>query len=163
MQSLADAARREAARREKLERLGFEEKVIEGNGKCSIPAGNVSVFEPTDIKPGNTARTPFSPKDRSSLRVYKSKLQKLDGNIRKREARLEKLQDRLESLRRENLRIGNFAGFSRNEKSRNSLEDQIEELRVDLKLLRKERAEVYDSGRKDGFLPGELEGKGIIP
>ena len=45
----------------------------------------------------------------------------------------------------------------------NRAEDQIEEVEAGLKLKRKERASVYDSGKKDGYLPGELEGKGIIP
>jgi len=29
--------------------------------------------------------------------------------------------------------------------------------------LRRERLETYDAGRKAGFLPGELDGKGLIP
>ena len=163
MQSLADAARREAERRERIERLGIEEKVIEGNEKCSPLEGNVSVFKPSDTGQKKTIPEPFSSRDRSSLRQYRAKLLKLDNDIRKGEAQLEKLRGRLDSLRRKSLGIDNFKGFSRNEESRDRTEVQIEELQTDLKLLRKERRELYDSGRKDGFLPGELEGKGIVP
>jgi predicted RNase H-like nuclease (RuvC/YqgF family) len=163
MQSLADAARREAERRERIERLGIEEKVIEGNGTCSSLKGNVSVFTPSNANPEAGIQASHDPENRSSLSQYRTKLQKLDKGIREGEVRLEKLRDQLDSLRRKSLEIGNFKGFSRNEESRDRVEVQIEELQADLKLLRKERRELYDSGRKDGFLPGELEGKGIIP
>ncbi|MBN2321749.1 MAG: hypothetical protein JXR49_21910 [Acidobacteria bacterium] len=163
MQSLADAARREAERRDRIEQLGIEEKVIEENGKGSVPDGNVSVFMPSEIKSAEPAAKAFPIKDRGALRKYRAKLQKLDKDIDKGEKRLEALQDRLDSLRRKSLRIGDFKGFSRNEESRDSIEGQIEELQVDLKLLRKERREVFDAGRKEDFLPGELDGKGIVP
>jgi len=162
-ESLADAARRESERRDRIEQLGIEEKVIEGNGKCSLPEGNVSVLKPSEIKPGKVERTSFPAKDRSALRQYRTKLQKLDKNIRKEESRLEKLRERLDSLKEKSLRIGDLKGFSRNNESRDRIMEQIESLQVDLKLLRREKREVFDSGRIEGFLPGELEGKGIIP
>ncbi len=163
MQSLADAASREAERRSRLEQLGIEGKVIEGNGEGSPPEGNVSVFSPSDLNPEERTRKSAGSNNRSSLRKYRAKLQKLDQDILKGEARLEKLQDRLESLRRDNLRIGDFKGFSRNRESRDRVREQVEDLKVALKLQRKERRDVYDAGRKAGFLPGELDGKGIIP
>ncbi len=163
MQSLADAARREAARRDRLERLGIEGKVIEGNGEGTPPEGNVSTLTPSEANPEEKIRTSPVSSNRSTLRRYRTKLQKLDKDIRKGDARLEKLQDRLESLRRKSFGIGNFKGISRNRESRDRVWEQIEDLQVDLKLLKKERREVYDAGRKDGFMPGELDGKGIIP
>ena len=47
--------------------------------------------------------------------------------------------------------------------SQSKLQAEIEELQIKLKRLQEERFEVYESGKKAGFLPGELEGKGIIP
>jgi chromosome segregation ATPase len=163
MQSLADAARREAERRDRIERLGIEEKVIEENGICSDPGGNVSVFMPSEIESEEPAAAAFPAKDRSTLRRYRAKLQKLDKDIGKGETRLESLQDRLDSLKRKSLRIEDFKGFSRNDESRDRILEQIEALKIDLKQLRKERREVFDAGRKEDFLPGELDGKGIIP
>ena len=162
-QSLADAARREAERRDRIERLGIEEKIIEGNGKCSATGGNVSVFKPPGVKPEKATKASFPSKDRNALRRYRTQLQKLDKEIRKGEVRLEKLKDRLDSLKRKSLEIGNLKGFSRNNESQDRILEQIAVQQVDLKLLRKERREIFDSGRKDGFLPGELEGRGIIP
>ncbi|MBN2242471.1 MAG: hypothetical protein JW793_07260 [Acidobacteria bacterium] len=163
MQSLADAARREAERRENLERSGIEGKVIEGNGEASVAEGNVTLFAPSEVYPEDTIRSTPGPEYRSPLRQYRAKLQKLDREIEKKEVRLEKLRSRLDSLRRESLRIGNFTGLSRNEDSRDRTQEQMDELQTDLALLRKERRELYDQGRKEGFLPGELDDKGIVP
>jgi predicted RNase H-like nuclease (RuvC/YqgF family) len=163
MQSLADAARREASRREDLERRGIEAKVIEGNCIDTVSEGNLTLFEPSEVHSEERNRSSLNPKDRNSLRSYRTKLQKLDNDIRKGEARLENLRSRLDSLRRKSLGIGTFTGFSRNEDTQDRTQGQIEELRVDLKMLKKERRELYDQGRKEGYLPGELEGKGIIP
>ena len=54
-------------------------------------------------------------------------------------------------------------GRGLNEEDRSRLQAEIEELELKLKQLRRERAETFDDGRKAGYLPGELEGKGIIP
>ena len=43
------------------------------------------------------------------------------------------------------------------------LREQIEELEIKLKYMREERRENYEMGRKAGYLPGDLEGKGIVP
>jgi uncharacterized protein (UPF0335 family) len=43
------------------------------------------------------------------------------------------------------------------------LREEIEDLELKLKRLQQERSEVYAEGKKAGFLPGELSGKGIIP
>ena len=163
MQSLVDAARREAERRNRLEQLGIEETVIEGNGEDYAGEGNVSVSTLNEIKSNKITVTAPSSKPRSSLSGYRKTLQKLDRDILMDEAKLQKLQDRLQELRRNNVGIGDLSRLSRNEESLNRAREQIEELQLNLKLKRKERAEVYDSGKKEGFLPGELEGKGSIP
>jgi|GEM_PF-769509 len=162
-QSLVDAARREAERREGLEQLGIEETVIEGNGESYSGEGNVSVFGPSGTTSPKKYATPSSAKNQSSLSRYRKTIQKLDQNILKEEERRKRLQNRLEDLRREGYRIGDLTKRRRNEESQNRTREQIEELEVNLKLMRKERNEVYDSGKKAGFLPGELDGKGIVP
>ncbi|PYV12309.1 MAG: hypothetical protein DMG07_17315, partial [Acidobacteria bacterium] len=43
------------------------------------------------------------------------------------------------------------------------LDVQIKDWEVKLKRLRQDRFETYDAGLKAGFLPGELDGKGIWP
>ena len=40
---------------------------------------------------------------------------------------------------------------------------RIKDWEVKLKRLRQDRFETYDAGLKAGFLPGELDGKGIWP
>jgi len=163
MESLVDAARREAERRNKIEQLGIEEKVIEGHGACSSREGNVSIFSSIEVQTENPEPVSSSSTNRSSLRRYRAALKKMDQKIRKDEARLKKLEDRLQSLKERNRRIANPSKLGGNLESQNRTLEQIDNLRADLKQQRKERAEVYDSGKKDGFLPGELDGKGIMP
>jgi predicted RNase H-like nuclease (RuvC/YqgF family) len=162
-ESLVEAARREADRREEIERLGIEERIVQGNGGCYSGEGNVSVFSP----PANQAKkqqvSVSSQKNRGNLRQYRSELRKRDKAIRKDETRLEKLQDRLQELRRKNLRLSDLSKIAGNEDSQDRTRGEIEELREALKLQKRERAEIYDAGKRDGFLPGELDGKGIIP
>ena len=43
------------------------------------------------------------------------------------------------------------------------LDVQIKDWEVKLKRLRQDSFETYDAGLKAGFLPGELDGKGIWP
>jgi predicted RNase H-like nuclease (RuvC/YqgF family) len=162
-QSLVDAARREAERREGLEQLGIEETVIEGNGESYSEEGNVSVLGTSGTTSPKKSAAPSSAKNQSSLSRYRKTIQKLDQNILKEEERIKRLQDRLDDLRREGYRIGDLAKRRRNEESQNRTREQIEELEVNLKLMREERRDEYDSGKKAGFLPGELDGKGIVP
>lgn len=161
--SLVDAARREEARRNAVERSGIEERVIEGNGESLFRQGNVSVFTHVQDEPEKRPEAGEASENRSSLRRYRTALQKLDRKIQKGEARLKKLQDRLLELKRESLKLGDLPSVNKNEDSRNRLRGRIEELEAELEMLRNERAEAYDSGKKAGFLPGELEGRGIVP
>jgi chromosome segregation ATPase len=162
-QSLADAARTEAARRERVRRLGIEETVIEGNGGCYSGIGNVTLFELPRTAKTEKASTESTFQDRGSLSRIRSRLQKLDRNIRQEEVRLEKMQDRIGELRRDSYRISNISKIPANEESKRKTLEQIEESKDKLRALRRERSEIYDNGRKQGFLPGELQGRGIIP
>ena len=94
---------------------------------------------------------------------YRTSLQKLDRAIQQTEARL--------ASKRARLRPGSGqipAAEWRRAKTRlkiaqGRLQAEIEELQLKLKQLRDERFEVYEAGKKAGFMPGELDGKGIIP
>jgi len=162
-QSLADAARAEAERRERVRQLGIEETVIEGNGGCYSGEGNVTLLDPPRTGRTETASAGTSSKDRGSLNRIRSQLQKLDRSIRKEEARLKKLQDRIGVLRRDNLRISDISRIPANEESKRKTLEEIAELEDKLRTLKRERADIYDEGRREGYLPGELQGRGIIP
>jgi chromosome segregation ATPase len=162
-ESLAEAARREAGRRSEVEQLGIKETVIEGNGACSAMGGNVSVFQPYEDNARKADVQTSSSKNKSSLSRYRTQLKKMDREIRKKEGQVEKLRDRSQDLRRKSLMIRDLSKIAQNEQSREQTREQIQALEDELKILRRERREVYDSGRRDGFLPGELDGKGIVP
>ena len=162
-QSLADAARSEAARREKIRQLGIEETVIEGNGGCYSGEGNVTLSDPPRTAEPERKSTDSPSKDRGSLSRIRSQLQKLDRSIRQEETRLEKLQDRIGELRSDSFRISSLSKIPANEESKRKTLEQIEDLEDKLRVLKRERAEIYDNGRRQGFLPGELQGRGIIP
>lgn len=162
-QSLADAARTEAVRREKIRQQGLEETIIEGNGGCYSGEGNVTLFDPPRTGKTETQAKETSVKDRGSLNRIRSQLQKLDRNIRQEEARLKKLQDRIGALRSDSYRISSLSKIPANEESKRKTLEEIDELEDKLRLLKRERAEIYDNGRRAGFLPGELQGRGILP
>ncbi|MEJ2109406.1 MAG: hypothetical protein P8Z37_05730 [Acidobacteriota bacterium] len=162
MQSLADAARTEAERRKSLGQSEIEETIIEGNGACYSGKGNVSSFKSAATEQKKLI-TVVPSKDRSALRRYRTRLQKIVGNIAKIETRLQNLKDRLRELKRKNLLIKDLSGLALNEESQDKTSEQIEEVIGHIKLQKRERSDVYDEGRREGFLPGELEGEGIIP
>jgi hypothetical protein len=157
MQSLMDIAREEAERRRLLEEQGIEAKVIDGR---SLPDGNVSTFTSSaSTQPKDRPKESPSPKGSTTLRTFRNSLQKLDRTILESEARLDSRRDRLQSQHWELLKSGRGSG----EKSQERLKEEIADLEMKLKRLRQERSEVYGAGRKAGYLPGELDGKGIIP
>jgi hypothetical protein len=69
----------------------------------------------------------------------------------------------MESERWQLPKVGKISRGSNNTSARERLRVQIQELEAKLKHWRRERFETYESGRKAGFLPGELDGKGIVP
>ncbi len=158
LQSLADIAREEAERRRQLEQQGIMGKVVEAN-----PSPNANLTTSTVPLPAQKQQRSPSPKDRSSARSYRTALQKLDRTIRQEEARLESLRTRWQAGRWALPKVGRVSGSSQNANAQERLQRQIEDLQAKLKQLRQDRFEIYEAGKKAGFLPGELDGKGIMP
>ena len=162
MQSLVDVAREEAERRKQLEQKGIHGRVIDGNSAQVSPnGGNVTTSTGTANTPEKASTKTDSTKAQSSLRRYQAALKRLDRAIRQIEERLVSRRNRLQTDKWETLKKGRSSSRIKNSQSRQQTE--IEELQEKLNRLRDERLEVYESGKKEGFLPGELEGKGIMP
>jgi hypothetical protein len=163
-QSLEDIARQEAARRQQLEQQGITGKVIVGNGLHLPPdGGNITTSTGSGMEaPQPSAKEPDKRLD-ASIRRYQTALKKLDREIQQAELRLESLRARLQAEKWEALKTGRSASRNRSKSAKSQLETAIEKLQEKLQLLRSERFEVYESGKKAGHLPGELDGKGIIP
>jgi hypothetical protein len=161
LQSLADVAREEAERRRLLDQQGIEAKVIEGgvaqDGNLTVSIGSARAEHK------GTSKKSANPEDRGSVRSFRNAIQKLDRTIRQSEDRLEAWRARLRSERWAIPKSGKITGRSSPDKSQSRLEEEIEELEIKLRQLRQERSEIYESGKKAGFLPGELSGKGIVP
>lgn len=158
-QSLAEAARREAARRKELERRGIKAKLIEAADPALIaPNGTLSTSKPAPAGAPLGSGEPSGRKS-ESLGSFRTKLEKLDREISRSDNRLRLLRSRLEAERRasDGLRRGSTPA------SLERLRQQIGELTLRLKQLREERSDTYRAGRRAGFLPGELEDRGIIP
>ncbi len=160
-QSLADAARKEAERRKALEEQGIEGKVV------VVDPGRMAAKESRpEGWPAPAAREPpgrtRASRSQISLRALRTTLQKLDREILHGEERLVLLRARMESEKWQLPKVGKISR-SNNASVRERLRFQIQELEAKLKLWRRERYETYDAGRKAGFLPGELDGKGIMP
>lgn len=158
-QSLGDVARREAERRKNIEPGAEGERVLTNADVAKLgTGGNVSVFSPAMKKPPPTAEAP-----RGSPMRFRSALMKLDREIRT-------LQDRLDALKAKAAAerwavVGSGRSRSgRSERSNSKQRDaEIAELSRKLERLKHDRLGTYDAGRRAGFLPGELEGKGIVP
>ena len=163
MQSLVDVARDEAERRKRLEEQGIEARVLDENAAGLVRQGNVT----TSTEPAASAQMPSVRSDplksRGSVRSYRSALQNLDRAIQQNEAHLAAKRARMQAEKWANLksRKGSKSAGAINPQSR--LQDEIDALQIKLKQLRDERFETYEAGKRAGFLPGELEGKGIIP
>jgi hypothetical protein len=69
----------------------------------------------------------------------------------------------MESERWQLPKVGRITRGSNGTSTRERLRFQILELEAKLKHWRRERYETYESGRKAGYLPGELDGKGLVP
>jgi predicted RNase H-like nuclease (RuvC/YqgF family) len=163
MQSLVDAAREEAERRKSLERQGIHGKVIEGNPSQSAPNRDLSVSTGPPATQTKTTQQTVSRNAGSSLRHLRTTLQKLDRNIRQTEERLGTLRGRYQTGRWPLPKVGRLSKNSQPKDTQAQLQKQIEDLQLKLDQMLRERRETYDEGRKADFLPGELDGKGIIP
>jgi hypothetical protein len=157
IQSLADLAEKEAERRRQLENQGVQEKVIEGDGESLAQSGNLTISTHSGVKFQNAEAPAKDRKNLPSIRSYRAALQKLDRAIRDNEIRMDSLRARLQS---EKKRIASNSLISGNQ---SRLQEQIDRLHIKVEQARKERADIFQSGRKDGYLPGELDGKGIVP
>jgi chromosome segregation ATPase len=163
LQSLADVARQEAERRKQLEEQGIEAKVITGIGGQASPSGSVTVSSPAGSAPERSASQSAPAKKQSSVRGYREALQKLDRAIRQDEERLQSLRTQLQAEKWAIPKVGRVSGRKQTEDKQSRLQAKIDEIQARMKRLRQERIETYDAGRRAGLLPGELEGKGIIP
>jgi hypothetical protein len=161
-QSLAEAARKEAERRQKLEREGVQEKKIEAADVARLaPGGAISTFSP-----GSGMKTASLPVPKSepqgSLRSFQTRLQKLDRDIQQAEGQLKQLKARAASVRWAPVRTLKANKGPDPAAVQEQLRRQIEDLEGKLARLRLERGDTFFAGRKAGFLPGELENRGIV-
>jgi hypothetical protein len=157
MQSLSDVAEKESERRRQIENQGVQEKVIEGDGASLAPNGSLTTSTSSRPKLQNAEAPAKDRKNISSIRSYRAALQKLDRAIREDEIRMNSLRIRLQA---EKKRISSNSLIS---SAQIRLQEQIDRLQTKVEQARKERAGIFQSGRKDGYLPGELDGKGITP
>jgi len=160
LQSLTDVAREEAQRRKELEQQGIEGKVINPD---AAQGGNLTVSTVSPVTAPKSTSEKSIGTGRTSLHRFRTALEKLDQTIRQDEERLASQRARLESERWEIPRSRKSSGRGKSSKSESKLQEEIDELEIKLKQLRQERSETYEAGKKAGFLPGELDGKGIIP
>lgn len=152
-QSLADAARKEAERRKALEEQGTPSRTIVQQGPPQ-PAPAVKI--PSGINGAASAG------GRASAAHYRTTLEKLQREITRTQERLESVRQRLEIEKNIPFRLGRSSqtGSSLNQQK---LQLQLQELGSRLSRLQEERRKAYDEGRRAGYLPGELDGKGITP
>jgi hypothetical protein len=156
--TLSEAAQREAERRKNLDQNGVEAKIIEEKELSqSALSGNVSTSSPHfSSKPASKETVP-------KLQPYRKALQKYDREIRQIGEKLKTLRGRSDSEKWALPKIGKISQNGDSSSSQEKLRSQIRDLELKLGELQRERLETYDAGRKAGFLPGELDGKGMIP
>jgi|WetSurMetagenome_2_1015567.scaffolds.fasta_scaffold371584_1 predicted RNase H-like nuclease (RuvC/YqgF family) len=161
-QSLAELARREAERRKALDLEGVKGKIIQDFDVRQRSGGNISTSSPSEDS-RKTAEKQTAPKSGVSLKIYRAAIEKLDREIRQARKKLTAIRERLADLRWAPPRAGKSSASSTSDSSLERLSVQIQELEAKLKQLESERLQTYDEGRKAGYLPGELDGKGIMP
>jgi len=161
-QSLAEAARREAERRQKLDREGVQEKRIEATDLARLaPGGAISTFAPgSGLAPASVSAAKSEPP--VSLRSFQTRLQKLDRDIQQAEGQLKQLKVRADAERWAPVKVLKGSGGTDPAAARARLRSQIAELEGKLARLRVERGDTFFAGRKAGYLPGELENRGIV-
>ena len=161
LQSLAEVARKEAERRQKLDQQGIQEKRIECRDPSDLaPGGAISTSSGSPaLKGTNVPAQKAEP--RATLRSFQTRLQKLDRDVQQAEERLKLLRARAEADRWAVNKTGKGSKGS-GSSSAEQMRWQILELETKLAQLRRERGDVFQAGRKAGYLPGELEGRGIM-
>jgi hypothetical protein len=163
-QSLADAARKEAERRKSLQSQGIEGKVIKGDDPSHLaPEGNISTSSLPALSPSRAPKRAEAAASRRSLISYQIELQKIDRQIRQTEERLNLVRARAQAERWTPLRSGKAVRSTNGGSSLERLRQQILEQETKLKRLRQERLETYSAARRAWYLPGEIDGKGVVP
>lgn len=162
LQSLAEAARREAERRQKLDLEGVPEKRIEAADMARLaPGGAISTFSPASSPaPVNLPAAKSEPQ--ASLRSFQTRLQKLDRDIQQADGQLKQLKTRADAERWAPVKTLKGSRGSDPSGTQEQLRRQIAELEGKLARMRQERGDTFFAGRKAGFLPGELENRGIV-
>jgi predicted RNase H-like nuclease (RuvC/YqgF family) len=161
--TLADVARKESERRKRLEQQGIEGKVIDADAVIKSSSGNLTVSTVSGTESEDSTVQNNKSEKRSSIRSYRNALKKLDRTIRKAKDDLARLREQFRKARWAPLKIGRRSNSGKSEEKQNRMQAEIEELESELRELRRERSEIFNEGRRAGFLPGELDGKGIIP
>ncbi len=160
-QSLADAARVEAERRRLLDQQGVKAKKIEAADPAQLaPNGNIGISSPGAhaIPASAVAKKSDS---RASLRTFQTSLQKLDRDIAQTEGRLKLLRARADAERWAPVKTTKGSRGSAASASQDQMRWQILDLEAKLARLKQERMDTFEAGRKAGYLPGELENRGV--
>jgi hypothetical protein len=160
-QSLSELARKEAERRQKVDQQGIPVKRIESaNIGLPDPGGRVSVSspEPPSTRPAGAAT---KAETRPTLRSFQLRLQKLDTEITLAEEKLKLLRKRADAARWTVVKTPKGSKVPGLFSGQDQYRWQILEAETKLASLRRERSDVFQAGRKAGYLPGELEGRGI--
>jgi hypothetical protein len=87
----------------------------------------------------------------------------VDREIRQVEDRLALLTRRLEDQKRAPPPVSRRSLPAAVPPAEQKLRRDIEDLQLKLKQLHAERLDAYNSARKAGLLPGEIDGRGITP
>jgi hypothetical protein len=127
----------------------------------SLPrAGAVTISSPGPHSAAPAAPAAKEP-PRATLRSFQSRLQKLDRDIALAEERLKVLKAKADAERWAPVRTIKGSKGSASS-SQDQLRWQILELEGRLELMRRDRSDTFQAGRKAGYLPGELENRGTI-
>jgi hypothetical protein len=156
-QSLVEVARKEAERRQKL--ADVQARQIDGaNPALVAPGGALSISSPGPVMVSAKA-APARPESRESLRSYQSRLQKLDREISQTEQKLKVLRLRADAERWAPIKTAKGSRGSGGSATLDQMRWQIQDLETKLAELREERSDVFQAGKRAGYLPGELEGR----
>lgn len=159
---MAEVARKEAERRQKIDEQGVRVKRIESADlPLHAPGGAVSTSS-LESRPVAAKTAAARAEPRPTLRSFQARLQKLDRDIGQAEAKLKVLRARADSERWAGIRTSKGSRGSGSAGAQDTLRWQILDLETRLAGLRRERSDVFQAGRKAGYLPGELESRGII-
>ncbi len=161
-QSLVEVARKEAERRKKIDAQGVTVKRIES---ADLPpftlGGAVSVSTPQS-RPASAGNPVRKAEARPALRSFQTRLQKLDRDIEQGQNKLKLLRARSDAERWAGTKTSKGSRGSGLNATQDSLRWQILELEAKLAAWRRERSDTFQAGRKAGYLPGELESRGIV-